>query len=157
MTQNLTFILGGHEVAIPLLQVRQIIKHVPPTFVPQLPAAIRGVINLRGALVPVVDLTARFGLPSQPVSHTTCIVVVDAPVVGMLGVIADEVKNVVEVEPSAILDTPDFGSAISAEDLVGVTEIDGRLVLILDTTRVFSPNELLAAARVPMPPAASAA
>ena len=147
MPQHLTFVLSGNELAIPLLQVRQIIRHVAPTFVPHLPEAIRGVINLRGALVPVVDLAARFGLPQQPVSGTTCIIAVDAPVVGLLGILADEVRNVAEIEPSAILPTPDFGAPIDAEDLVGVAEIDGKLVLVLDTARVFSPDELLATAR----------
>lgn len=149
MTQHLTFVLGGNQVAIPLLSVRQIIKHVPPTFVPHMPPSIRGVINLRGALVPIIELAVRFRLEPRPVTNTTCIVVVEVPVVGLLGLIADEVKNVVEIEPSAVLETPDFGSPIAAEDLIGVAEIDGGLALILDTARVFAREDLAAAARAP--------
>lgn len=149
MSQYLTFFLGEHEVALPLLQVRQIIEHVPPTFVPHLPQAIRGVINLRGALVPVVDLAHRFGLAPQPLSPTTCIVVFDAPVTGQLGLIADAVHDVAEIDPPAILEAPDFGTPVHKEDLEGVAEIGGKLVLVLDPARVLSPEELLRTAQAP--------
>lgn len=147
MTQYLTFFLAENELAIPLLQVRQIIEHVPPTFVPHLPLPIRGVINLRGALVPVVDLAPRFGLTPQPPSRTTCIVVVDAPVTGLLGLIADSVHDVAEIDAGSILPTPDFGTRIRRDDLVGVAEVKSKLVLLLDTAKVLSPEELLAAAQ----------
>jgi purine-binding chemotaxis protein CheW len=143
MSQYLTFFLGDHELALPLLQVRQIIEHVPPTFVPHMPEAIPGVINLRGALVPVVDLARRFGLPTQPVSRTSCIVVVDAPAVGLLGLLADAVKDVAEIEPEGILEAPDFGPPLDKTDLVGVAQVGEKLALVLDTAKVLSPEELL--------------
>jgi purine-binding chemotaxis protein CheW len=143
MSQYLTFFLGDHELALPLLQVRQIIEHVPPTFVPHMPDAIRGVINLRGALVPVIDLASRFGLPSKEVTRTSCIVVVDAPVAGLLGLLADAVHDVAEIEPEAILPPPDFGAPVDKSDLVGVAPIGDKLALVLDTTKVLSPEELL--------------
>lgn len=149
MSQYLTFFLGGHELALPLLEVRQIIEHVEPTFVPHLPPAIRGVINLRGTLVPVADLAQRFGLLPQPATRTTCIVVVDAPAVGLLGLLADAVHDVAEIDPAAVLATPDFGTAVSQDDLLGVAELQGKLVLLLDTKKVLTPEELLAAARAP--------
>jgi purine-binding chemotaxis protein CheW len=146
MTQYLTFSLGGHEVALPLLEVRQIIEHVPPTFVPRLPASIRGVINLRGALVPVVDLASRFGMPAPTPTRTTCIIVVDAEVTGLLGLVVDEVHDVVEIDD--VLPVPEFGTTWRRDDLLGVAELKGKLLLLLDSAKVLSAQELLAAAPV---------
>jgi purine-binding chemotaxis protein CheW len=144
--QFLTFRLGQEQLAIDLLRVRQIIEYLPPTRVPHLPEAVRGVINLRGTVLPVIDLASRFGLPPQPVTRRTCIVVTETRSAGLLGVIADQVLTALELQPADVVPAPEFGTLVKAEWLVGLARIDDRFVLLLDAEKVLAPQELLAAA-----------
>jgi purine-binding chemotaxis protein CheW len=151
-TQYLTFLLSGVELGLRIQEVAQIIEHAPPTRVPHLPAVIRGVINLRGNVVPVVDLAIKLLLPSQPVTRRTCIVIVETHEAGLLGLLADSVHEVVELEQSEILPTPDFGVAVRSEYLLGLGKVRDQLVLLIDSAKLLSPAELLAAAKPLDPP-----
>jgi purine-binding chemotaxis protein CheW len=145
MSQYLTFVLSGHEMALGLAEVAQIIEHVPPTRVPHLPEVIRGVINLRGSVVPVVDLAVKLGLARQPVTRRTCIVMVESREAGLLGILADSVRQVIEIAPQDVLPTPGFGVPVRADYLLGLGKVHEKLVLLLDSARLLSPAELLAA------------
>jgi len=165
--QYLTFSLGGTEYAIAVLRVREIIEYDVVTRVPSTPAFIRGVINLRGSVVPVVDLASKFHLPESPVTKRTCIVIVEVEADArkvVMGVLADAVNQVVEFRPEEIEAPPSFGTPIRVDYLQGLGKLGSQFVLILDTDRVLSSGELVAvheapaAAAVPPPaPAPSAA
>ena len=146
-SQYLTFLLSELELGIPIHEVAQIIEHTAPTRVPNLPEVIRGVINLRGNVLPVVDLAIKLGRPSQPVTRKTCIVIVETREAGLLGLLADSVREVVELGPSDILPAPDFGVAVHTEYLLGLGKVRDELVLLIDSARLLSPKELLAAAQ----------
>jgi purine-binding chemotaxis protein CheW len=142
--QYLTFRVAGEEYAIDILHVREIIEFTSSTRVPGTPEWIHGVINLRGRVVPVVDLSARFGLGATVVTQWTCAVMVelrseDAPMV--MGVLADSVSRVLEIDAAAIQPAPTFGTGIRAEYLVGVARTDEGLVLVLDVDCLLSPGE----------------
>ena len=148
--QFLTLTLGGELFALPLLEARQIVEHVEPTRVPHLPALVLGVVNLRGTVAPVVDLCVKLGLQRPPLSRSTCIVLVDAPELGQLGLLADSVEDVIEVAADEILPVPDFGTPVDGDYLHGLIKVDGRLALLLDTARLLSLAELLAVAASPL-------
>jgi purine-binding chemotaxis protein CheW len=139
--QYLTFVVSGDPYAIAILRVREIIEHRPITRVPSMPAHVPGVINLRGSVVPVVDLAARFGLASTPVGKRTCIVVVEAQVDGaplVIGVIADSVREVVAMAPGAIEPPPAFGARAPIELLEGLGRVGDEFVLVLDVDRALA-------------------
>jgi len=146
--QYLTFQLAGDEYAFGILRVREILEVDTITRVPNAPAAVRGVINLRGAVVPVVDLAVRFGLPATAVTKRSCIVIVevhaDADVL-VMGVLADSVSQVMDLAASDIEPPPPFGAKVRVDHLVGMGKLDKRFVLILDIDR------LLAGLDVPEP------
>ncbi|GAB1458925.1 chemotaxis protein CheW [Thauera sp.] len=143
--QYLTFSLGGEVFALGILNVKEIIEFGNVTEIPMMPAFIRGVINLRGAVVPVIDLSARFGGPASTVSRRTCIVIVE---LGEgeerqdLGVIVDAVNEVLEIPRSEIEPPPTFGAKIRADFIQGMGKVDGRFVIILNVDRVLSPQEI---------------
>lgn len=143
-TQYLTFRLAGEEYAIGILGVREIIEFDTLTTVPSAPAHVRGVINLRGSVVPVIDLALKFGLPPTPVTRRSCVVIVDASVSGELltmGVIAESVNQVVDLRAEDILPPPDFGTSVPTEHLVGMGRQDRKFIMILDIDRVLSASE----------------
>ena len=146
-TQYLTFLLSGIELGLRIGEVAQIIEHVQPTRVPHLPEVIRGVINLRGNVVPVVDLAVKLSLAPQPVTRKTCIVIVETLEAGLLGLLADSAREVVELGPDEILPTPDFGVPVRPEYLLGLGKVRDKLVLLVDSVRLLSPAELLAVAQ----------
>lgn len=144
--QYLTFSLADGEYAIELLRVREIVEYVPPTLVPNAPNAIRGVINLRGDLVAVVDLATKFGLPASTPTKRSCIAVVDVEGWGeemRLGIIADSVHDIVELRRDQIESPPPFGTRIRLEFLRGVGKVGSELAVILELDRVLSPEELV--------------
>jgi purine-binding chemotaxis protein CheW len=150
--QYLTFSLSGGEYAIAVLRVREIIEHESVTRVPSTPAFVRGVINLRGSVVPVVDLARKFGLAESPVTKRTCIVIVEVESDGgrlVMGVLADAVNQVVEFRPEEIEAPPSFGVPVRVDFLRGLGKLGGAFVLILDTDRVLSAGELAAVASAP--------
>ncbi len=158
--QYLTFSLAGGEYAIAVLRVREIIEHESVTRVPSTPAFIRGVINLRGSVVPVVDLARKFRLPESPVTKRTCIVIVEVEAEAgriVLGVLADAVNQVVEFRPEEIEAPPSFGTPIRVDYLRGLGKLGSEFVLILDTDRVLSAGELADVGSVPGEPDAAQA
>ena len=143
--QYLTFFIHGEEYAVGILRVKEIIEFESVTRVPSVPAHVRGVINLRGAVLPVVDLSAKFGGEQSEPSRTTCIVVVETQLRGeviVAGVMADAVSEVVDLAAEQIDPPPSFGTGVRVDFLTGMGKLDGRLVLILDIDRVLSPVEL---------------
>ena len=148
-TQYLTFYIGSEEYAVALLRVREIIEYDTVTRVPSTPAWIRGVINVRGSVVPVVDLAVKFGLPETPVTRRTCIVIVEVQLDGQdtaMGVLSDSVSQVVDLGPREIEPAPPFGTRVKVDFLTGMAKLGKQFALILDIDRVLSSGEILAAA-----------
>ena len=158
--QSLTFLLGEEMFAVPILNVREIIEHGHITVVPMMPDAIRGVINLRGAVVPVVDLNRRFGRGHTKEGKRTCIVIVEIPrdtetlVVGMM---VDAVSEVLEIPGTEIEPPPLFGARIRTDFISGMGKVGGRFVILLDMGRVLSVDELADLANLADPGAVPAA
>ena len=155
-SQYLTFRVAGETYAIDILRVREIIEHRPVTRVPLAHPCVRGVINLRGSVVPVVDLALRFGMPETVVNRRTCLVIVETQIEDaglVLGVTADSVCEVIELEPEAIAKPPPFGTPLPAEFLKGLGRSAERFVLILNVDRALD----LDALRVGEEPAAARA
>jgi len=143
--QYLTFSLGGEVFALGILNVKEIIEFGNITEIPMMPAFIRGVINLRGAVVPVIDLSARFGGETSAVSRRTCIVIVelgDGDDRQDLGVIVDAVNEVLEIPRGDIEPPPSFGAKIRADFIQGMGKVDSRFVIILNVDRVLSTEEI---------------
>jgi purine-binding chemotaxis protein CheW len=147
-TQVLTFSLAGEEYAIGILRVREILEYDTLTKVPQTPPCIRGVINLRGSVVPVVDLAVKFGLAETPITKRTCIVIVEVDLEGtqmVMGVMADGVSQVRDLAPAELLPPPAFGTRVRVDYLRGMGKIGKKFVLLLDVDRVLAAPELRAA------------
>jgi len=159
-TQFLAFLVGRDEYAVPILKVREIFAFEDATRVPATPAWIRGVVNLRGQVLPVIDLAVKFGLPPTVVSVRTCVVVFELAIDGQatsVGALVDEVSQVLELAENEVEPPPSFGTQIRVEYLVGATLSRGRFALLLDSDRVLSSEELLAVAAAGEPPAPAAA
>lgn len=147
--QYLTFFLAEEEYAVSIHKVKEIIEYSSITKVPKVPRWIRGVINLRGNVVPVVDLAVRFGLNERPLTKTTCIVIVEVQLdaeTTVMGVIADAVNQVIDLNPGDIEEPPAFGTRVRLEYLAGMGKLGKKFALILNIDRVLSATELLAVA-----------
>lgn len=145
--QYLTFVLGKETLAIGILTIKEIIEYGQPTEVPMMPDFIRGVINLRGAVVPVIDLAARLQRPRAAVTRKTCIVIVEAEVSGerqVIGVIVDAVNEVLEIAADEIEPPPAFGTSIRTDYIAGLGKVSGRFVIILNVDHVLSIEEMVA-------------
>lgn len=143
--QYLTFVLGGEMFAIGILCVKEIIEYGHLTVVPMMPDCIRGVINLRGAVVPVVDLGSRFGKRSTDLTRRTCIIIVEVECDGErqdIGVIVDAVSEVLEIRQDQIEPTPAFGARIRTDFIHGMGKVDGKFVIILNANAVLSLDDL---------------
>jgi purine-binding chemotaxis protein CheW len=145
--QYLTFMLGGEMFSITILSIKEIIWYANLTEVPMMPACIRGVINLRGAVVPVMDLSNRFGKPSTPVVKSTCIVIVEVPTATEgehqnMGVVVDSVQAVLEIPTSEIEPAPSFGAKIRPDFIEGIAKVNGKFVILLNVNRVLSMEEI---------------
>jgi purine-binding chemotaxis protein CheW len=146
-SQYLTFMLGGEMFAIGILAIKEIIEYQNLTEVPMMPPCVRGVINLRGAVVPVMDLAARFGKPATAVTKRTCIVIVEIGADGErqdVGVTVDAVNEVLEIPQSDIESAPSFGANIRTDFIEGMGKLNGRFVIILDTDHVLSVDDVQA-------------
>lgn len=158
--QYLIFTLNGEALAIDILCIREIIDYGQPTELPLMPEAIRGVINLRGAVVPVIDLSARFGRGRTAVGRRTCIVILE--VAGLpgedephtLGVVVDAVNEVLEIPPADIEPPPDFGARLRTDFIAGMGRVGSRFVILLDLERVLCLDELSLLAELAGSPAA---
>lgn len=149
--QYLTFMLGGEVFAIGILGIKEIIEYAGLTEVPMMPECIRGVINLRGAVVPVMDLSSRFGKQSTAVTKRTCIVIVEIEADGErhdMGVVVDAVNAVLEIPPSEIEPAPAFGARIRTDFIEGMGKVNGKFVILLNVNRVLSVEEVGAMAQM---------
>jgi purine-binding chemotaxis protein CheW len=136
----LTFALGREEYGLPVLKVREIIKMMDITAVPQVPAAIRGVMNLRGKVIPVIDLRIRFGLASQADTDRSSIIVVDLLVGGdhvLMGVVVDAVRDVLNITDAEIQEPPQFGTEVSTDFMTGLAKVKGTVKILLDLDVLF--------------------
>jgi purine-binding chemotaxis protein CheW len=147
--QHLTFMLGGEMFAMEILSIREIIEYASLTEVPMMPPYIRGVINLRGAVVPVADLLVRFGKPAAPVTKRTCIVIVeiDGPEGRQtVGVVVDAVNEVLDLAAEDVEPPPAFGANIRTDFIRGMGRVRDKFVILLDVNHVMAADELMAAA-----------
>ena len=141
----LTFHLGNEEFAIQVLRVREIMGVQEITAVPQTPGYVKGVINLRGKVIPVVDLRLKFGLPEIEYTQRTCIIVVRDRKRGretLIGVIVDAVSEVLTLQAGEIEDTPDFGNGVATPYLLGMAKIKGKVKILLDIDIVLSAQDV---------------
>ena len=145
--QYLTFLLGGEVFAVGILAVKEIIEYVAPTVVPLMPQTVRGVINLRGAVLPVIDLSLRFGREPVAAGRRTCIIVVETLLQGerqTVGVLVDAVDAVLAVSAADLGPAPAFGARIRADYISGIARIDGRFVILVDLDVVLALQDVLA-------------
>jgi purine-binding chemotaxis protein CheW len=143
----LTFALGAEEYGLPVLKVREIIKVMDITQVPQVPVHVRGVINLRGKVIPVIDLRLKFGFPQQEYTERTCIIVVDVAMGGqnvMMGIVVDSVSEVLNVASTEIDQAPDFGDRITTDYMLGLAKVKGTVKILLSLDRVLGTDTMLA-------------
>jgi purine-binding chemotaxis protein CheW len=147
----LTFMLGREEYGLPVLKVREIIKVMDITHVPQVPAHVLGVINLRGKVIPVIDLRRKFGFDDQAHTERTCIIVAEVTLTAtalMMGVVVDAVSEVVTVAPSEIDDAPHFGGQNGIDYILGLAKVKGGVKILLDLDRVLGSDGTLAIHKV---------
>ena len=147
-TQYLAFQVAEEEYGIGILRVREILEYDAVTRVPKTPPSIRGVINLRGRVVPVVDLAVKLGWPESPITKRTCIVVVEVDLSGeptVMGLLTDAVSQVVDLPAGEIEPPPAFGAGVRVECLVGMGRAGSKFVLLLDIDKLLSTNELTVA------------
>jgi purine-binding chemotaxis protein CheW len=145
----LTFLLGHESYGIPVLKIREIIRMTDITPVPQMPAYVRGVINLRGKIIPVADLRAKFGLATVEATERTCIVVVQVAAGGtktLMGLVVDDVEEVANIAATDIEEAPDFGIKLDTAYIVGMAKIKGAVKTLLDIDRIVSTEALQIAA-----------
>lgn len=145
--QYLTFMLQDELFAVSILAIREIIEYGQLTPVPMMPDFIRGVINLRGSVVPVVDLQARFGKGRSETKRRTCVVIIEvagAEGLQQMGVLVDAVNEVLEIPAADIEPAPSFGTRIKSEFIGGMGKVNGRFVILLDIHNVLSVDDLAA-------------
>lgn len=141
----LTFKLAGEDYGITLLKVREIIGMMPVTSVPRTPNFVKGVINLRGKVIPVTDLRLKFDLPEMDTNDHTCIIVVE--VAGQdriveMGIVVDAVSEVLPVKADEIESAPEFGANLDTRYILGMANMDGRVKILLDIDRVLTTEEI---------------
>ena len=144
--QYLTFLLAGEEYAISILKVKEIIEYDTVTVVPKTPKWIRGVINLRGSVVPVIDLAVKFGIGERPVTRTSCIVILEGQLENQhttMGIVADSVSQVMDLAEQDIRKVPEFGTRVQVNYLLGMAQSGKKFALLLDVDKVLSTDELL--------------
>jgi purine-binding chemotaxis protein CheW len=145
MTQYLTFKLSDEVFALDIAKVREVLDFTTVTRVPRTPGFMRGVINLRGSVVPVVDLRLKFGMPKTENGVNTCVIITEVTVDGdttVLGALADSVQEVLDLEPANIAPAPRIGAKLRTDFIKGMGKRDDRFIIILDVDRVFSSDEL---------------
>lgn len=138
--QYLSFFLAGEEYGLEILKVREIIGILPVTRVPRTPGYVRGVINLRGKVIPIIDLRLKLSMAAVEDDRETCIIVVQAKSVQM-GIVVDKVSEVLDIVESEIEEAPEFGASIDTEYLLGLAKSGGRVRLLLDIEKVLTREE----------------
>ena len=140
----LTFSLVGEEYGIGILKVREIIGMMTITSIPQTPGYVKGVINLRGKVIPVIDLRLKFGMESTAYTERTCIVVVEIKMGDrkiQMGIVVDSVSEVLNIKPGEIADTPTFGARMDTDYILGMAKMAGGVKILLDIDRVLSDRD----------------
>ncbi len=140
----LTFSMADEEYGISILKIKEIIGMMPITTVPQTPEFVKGVINLRGKVIPVVDLRTRFGMESIDYTERTCIIVVEIQVQSgtvMIGIVVDAVSEVLNIKGDDIEETPTFGAKLNTDYILGMAKMEGGVKILLDIDRVLSGDE----------------
>jgi len=141
----LTFVLGDEIYGVEILKVQEIIGIMKVTHVPRMPGFVRGVINLRGKIIPVIELRSKFGLESKEDSEKTCIIVVQIAYKDQtitMGVLVDEVSEVLEIEASSIEPPPSFGATINIDFIMGLGKVGEKVIMLLDVDSVLTSGEL---------------
>jgi len=151
MTENgsryLTFSLSGETYALDILDVTEIIEYRPLTVVPMMPAFIRGVMNLRGRVLPVVDLASRFGVGETAIARRTSVIVIEGHADGNsgVGVLVDSVNQVMQLDPAQIAPPPEFGAGVRSEFISGMARQDGDFIIVLDMRNILGARDVEAA------------
>jgi purine-binding chemotaxis protein CheW len=146
----LTFSLAGEEYGISILKVKEIIGLLSITMVPQTPVYIKGVVNLRGKVIPVVDIRLKFGMAAMDYTERTCIIVVE---IGnnadriQIGIVVDSVSEVLNIKAGEIEETPNFGSRLQTDYILGMAKAGGGIKILLDIDRVLQAEELEAVSK----------
>ena len=157
--QYLTFTLDNEQYAIGVAKVREVLEHTKITKLPRTAEFMKGIINLRGAGVPVIDLRLKFGLPETPITKDTSIIVMEVDSLDgtvVVGALADAVHEVVEIDEKAVEPAPRFGTRLAAEYIKGVGKRDDLFIIILDIDRIFNADEISAIAAEKETPASAA-
>lgn len=145
VNQYLTFILGGEIYGVSILVIKEILEYNDPTTVPMMPDFIRGVINLRGSVVPVVDLSLRLGKETTTIEKRTCVVIIEVQHEDErmeIGVVVDAVNEVLDIAPENIESAPNFGAKIRTDFIHGMGKVDEKFVVLLNIDHVLSIEEL---------------
>ncbi len=141
----LTFALAEEEYGIGILKVKEIIGMMPITPVPQTPTFVKGVVNLRGKVIPVVDLRLKFGMESIGYSERTCIIVVEIEAAAgsvMMGIVVDSVSEVIQIKNDDVEETPRFGTKLNTDYILGMAKMEGKVKILLDIDRVLTAQDL---------------
>ena len=141
----LTFTLADEEYGIGILKIKEIIGMMPITTVPRTPDFVKGVINLRGKVIPVVDLRLRFGMEAMDYTDRTCIIVVEieaGSVTVLIGIVVDSVSEVLNIKGEEIEDTPTFGTKLNTDYILGMAKMDGDVKILLDIDRVLGAENI---------------
>lgn len=141
----LTFTLAGEDYGIGILKIKEIIGMMPITSVPQTPSFVKGVVNLRGKVIPVMDLRLKFGLPAIDYTERTCIIVVE--ISGQsgaikIGIVVDAVSEVLNIKGEDVENTPAFGTRVNTDYILGMAKIGGSVKILLDIDKVLSSQDL---------------
>lgn len=150
-SQYLTFRLGDEEFGVGILQVKEILEYAAPTLVPMVPEFIRGVINLRGNVVPVVDLAAKFSMPRRDVTNRSCVVIVEVNLGGgqtTMGIMVDAVSQVMDIPPQDVGPPPLFGARITVDFIRGIGKVGRSFIILLDIDGVLSGEEMTVVAKL---------
>ena len=147
----LTFALGREEYGIQILKVQEIIGMMDVTKVPKAPEFIRGIINLRGSVIPVVDLRMKFGMEQKADSEKTCVIVVNVSADDnakrvTMGIIVDEVSEVLDIREEQIDPPPDFGALVDTRFILGIGKLGKKVAILLDIDKVLKTQEIVAVA-----------
>ena len=143
--QYLTFMLGKETFAVGILCIKEILEYEAPTDVPMMPTFVRGIVNLRGAVVPVIDLAVRFGRSAAPTTKKTCIVIIEtgtANAAQVFGVVVDAVNEVLEIPDSDIESAPSFGTPVRTDFIQGMGKVRDRFVVILNVAAALSVDDM---------------
>jgi len=143
--QYLTFFIAGEEYAIGILLIREILELGPITRIPATPAYVRGVVNVRGSVVPVIDLAVKLGLPETEVTRRTCVVIVETAALAgetrVLGLLVDAVHHVVDLDGEQIEEVPSFGTQVPSSFLLGMARAEPKFIMLLDLERILTAEE----------------